>query len=187
MSRKISWNICRAMATSAIWKITWRPWLTTFAPILISFSFRLVSDQSLIGSGVASVRGSCRLVGEHMKLKPHRVCGERSARQSRPLDRAFALLDPLLARPALVVESNDALGRVAHVRHDEADAGIKFSGMPLDLGDHPARLGPGCGLIAEIGMESPDFIGRSSDRTLKQVANPTLQDLVGRQPDRMMI
>jgi hypothetical protein len=25
-------------------------------PILISFSFRLVSDQSLIGSGVASVR-----------------------------------------------------------------------------------------------------------------------------------
>jgi hypothetical protein len=33
-----------------------RPWLTTFAPILISFSFKLVSDQSLIGSGVASVR-----------------------------------------------------------------------------------------------------------------------------------
>src|SRR5262249_28731629 len=51
-----------------------------------------------------------------MKLEPHRVGGERSARQSRPLDRAFALLDPLLARPALVVESNDALGRAAHVR-----------------------------------------------------------------------
>jgi len=27
----------------------------------------------------------------------------------------------LLARSALVVESNDALGRAAHVRHDEAD------------------------------------------------------------------
>ena len=37
------------IATSAIWKATWQPWLTTFAPILISFSFRLVSDQSLIG------------------------------------------------------------------------------------------------------------------------------------------
>src|SRR6516164_7821658 len=49
MSRNISWNICRGIATSAIWKATWRPWLTTFAPILISFSFRLVSDQSLIG------------------------------------------------------------------------------------------------------------------------------------------
>jgi hypothetical protein len=30
--------------------------VTAFAPILISLSFRLVSDQSLIGSGVASVR-----------------------------------------------------------------------------------------------------------------------------------
>ena len=58
-------------------------------------------------------------------------------------DRAFALLDPLLARPALVVERNDALGRAAHVCQDEADAGIKFSGMPLDLGDNPPRLGPG--------------------------------------------
>jgi hypothetical protein len=34
-------------------------------------------------------------------------------------------------------------------------------------------------------MEPPDFIGRSSDRTLELVANPTLQDLVGRQPDRI--
>jgi hypothetical protein len=33
-----------------------RPCLTTFAPILMSFSRRLVSDQSWIGSGVASVR-----------------------------------------------------------------------------------------------------------------------------------
>src|SRR5262245_33113524 len=40
-------------------------------------------------------------------------------------------------------------------------------------------------MIAEIGMEPADFIERSSDRTLEQVANPTLQDLVGRQPDRI--
>ena len=56
ISRKICWNICRGMATSAIWKARPRPWLMTLAPILISFSFRLDSDQSLIGSGVASVR-----------------------------------------------------------------------------------------------------------------------------------
>jgi hypothetical protein len=41
------------VATSAIWKATCRPSLTTFAPILMSFSFRLASDRSLIGSGVA--------------------------------------------------------------------------------------------------------------------------------------
>jgi hypothetical protein len=68
-----------------------------------------------------------------MKLKPHGVGRERSARQPRPLDRVLALLDPLLARSALVVEGNDALGRAAQVRHDEADAGIKFSGCHSTL------------------------------------------------------
>ena len=51
------------------------------------------------------------IVGERMKLEPHRVGGERPARQPRPLDRALALLDPLLARAALVVEGDDPLGR----------------------------------------------------------------------------
>ena len=76
---------------------------------------------------------------------------------------AFALLDPLLARLTRVVESNDALGRAAHVRHDEADAGIKFSGISRDLGDNPPRLGPGSGLIAEIDMEPAHMVRRSSD------------------------
>jgi hypothetical protein len=37
---RISANICRGAATSAIWKVTYLPWLTTFAPILMSFSRR---------------------------------------------------------------------------------------------------------------------------------------------------
>ena len=106
-----------------------------------------------------------------MKLEPHRVGGERSARQSRPLHRAFALLDPSLAHPALVVDSNDALGRAAHVRHDETDAGIKLSGMPLDLGDNSPRLilvqVPG--LLAEIGMEPAHMGRRSSDWAREQL------------------
>jgi hypothetical protein len=35
MSDRISWNICRGTATSAIWNVTQRPRLTTFASILI--------------------------------------------------------------------------------------------------------------------------------------------------------
>jgi len=42
------------MATSAIWNAKQRAWLTTFAPILISFSLSVFGDQSSIGSGVAS-------------------------------------------------------------------------------------------------------------------------------------
>jgi hypothetical protein len=45
INRKISWNTCRGMATSAIWKATQRPRLNTFAAILISFSFKFVSDR----------------------------------------------------------------------------------------------------------------------------------------------
>src|SRR5262249_28219295 len=97
-----------------------------------------------------------------------------------PFDRALPFLDPLLARAALVVERDHALGRAAHVRHDEADAGIKFSGMPLDLGDNPPRLGPGSGLIAEIGMEPAHMVRRSSDWAREQIADPALQNLVGR-------
>jgi hypothetical protein len=40
------------------------------------------------------------IVRERMKLEPHRVSGERPARQPRPLARAFAFLDPLFARAA---------------------------------------------------------------------------------------
>src|SRR5262247_2707818 len=121
------------------------------------------------------------VVGERMKLEPHRVGGDRSARQSRPLDRAFALLDPLLARAALVVERDHALGRAAHVRHDEADARIKFFGMPLDLGNHLARLAPASGLIAEARMTPAHMVGGSSDRTLEQIANAVLRTrLAGR-------
>src|SRR5262249_41468845 len=95
------------------------------------------------------------IVGERMKLEPHRVGGKRSARQPRPLDRPFALFDPLLARPALVVEGNDALGRAGHVGDDEPDARIEFARMPFDLGDHSARLRPASGLVGEIGEEPP--------------------------------
>ncbi len=98
----------------------------------------------------------------------------------------LAFLDPLLARAALVVERDHTLGRAAHVRHDEADARIKFFGMPLDLGNHPARrLAPACGLIAEAGMTPAHMVRGSSDRTLEQIADPVLEDPVGRQADRI--
>src|SRR5262249_16170150 len=141
------------MAISAIWK---RPWLTTFAPILISLSFKVVRPVLDRVRRRQHAQEIAEVVGERMKLEPHCVGGERSARQSRPLDRAFALLDPLLARPCCRKQR-----RAAHVRHDEADAGIKFSGMPLDLGDNPPRLGPGSGLIAEVGMEPAHMVRRS--------------------------
>jgi len=89
-----------------------------------------------------------------MKLEPHRIGGERSARQSRPLDRAFALLDPLLARPALVVESNDALGRAARVRHDEADGLARLRAL-----GHERRYAIMCADAVWLAMPSMHHCG----------------------------
>src|SRR5271167_1173539 len=58
--------------------------------------------------------------------------------------------------------------------------------MPLDLGDHTARLDPTPGLIAEVGMKPPHLVRWSPDRAFEQVADPVLQDPVCRQPDRIL-
>ncbi len=42
-------------ATSANWSVTYRPWRTTLAPILTSFSRSVVSDQCSTSFGKASV------------------------------------------------------------------------------------------------------------------------------------
>jgi pimeloyl-ACP methyl ester carboxylesterase len=72
-----------------------------------------------------------------MKLEPHGVGRERPAQQPYH-DRALAFVDPLFARPALIIEGDDPVGRARQVGDDEADARIKFAGMPLDLGDNPS-------------------------------------------------
>src|ERR1039458_9839863 len=98
MSRKISWNILRGMATSAILE-------SDIAAV--AHHLRADLDQLLLQARQRPVLDRFRrrqraqevakVVGERMKLKPHGVGGESPARQPRPLDRALAFLDPLLA------------------------------------------------------------------------------------------
>jgi hypothetical protein len=44
--------------------------------------------------------------------------------------------------------------------------------VPFDLGNHPARLVPASGLIGEVRVRSAHVIGRATNRTLEQIANP---------------
>src|SRR3546814_9912318 len=71
-----------------------------------------------------------------MKLEPDCVVAEPTARQPHSFDRRLALLDPLFRRAAPVVERHDALGGTPQVGDDEADAGIEFARMPIDLGNN---------------------------------------------------
>src|SRR5262245_49928191 len=69
-----------------------------------------------------------------MKLEPHGVGRERPARQPRPFDRALAFFDPLLARAALVVERDHALGRLC--RHHDVEVGAKCDHRPPLIAQH---------------------------------------------------
>src|SRR5258708_33731436 len=75
-------------------------------------------------------------------LAPEPVAGE-----PRPVGRGLALLDPLLRRPAPVVEADDGPVGPGQGGHDEADPREQLAEVMLDLGDHPPRPVPGRGPI----------------------------------------
>ena len=56
ISRRISRNGFLGTATSANWNITYRPWLTTLAPILFGFSHSVVIDKCSTSSDKANDR-----------------------------------------------------------------------------------------------------------------------------------
>jgi hypothetical protein len=118
-----------------------------------------------------------------VKLEADRVRGERVAGKTGPSDRALALLDPLFARAALVVEGDDIFGRPRQVGDDEANTRIQFARMPFDLGDDTAWLCPTSSLIGEVRVGAPDVKGGAAERTLEKIADAFLQDAVGGQPD----
>lgn len=86
----------------------------------------------------------------------------------------------------MIVEGHDPFGRAAQVGDDKVDAGIQFAGMSFGLGNDAAFPVPRSGLVAEAGMEPLDTLGRTPDRTAKQLGDAFLVTLVGRQADRIV-
>jgi hypothetical protein len=72
-------NIRPDTATSAIWNVTWRPWLMTLGPILISFSRRLVSPRLHRLGQRQRPHEIAEVVGERMELETESVGGEGAA------------------------------------------------------------------------------------------------------------
>ena len=120
------------------------------------------------------------VVGERMQLKPHSIVGELATGQSCPPDGVFAFLDVLLRRATLIVEDDDPLGWPGEVGHNEADPGIKFTRMPFDLGDNPARLGLTGGPVTEVRVVASHLFRWPADRALQEVGDIAPQDCVRR-------
>lgn len=120
-----------------------------------------------------------------MQLKSHLVGPEPLVRQPRRLDRVLAFLDPLLRFAALIVEIHHVLRGTVQVGHDEADGREQLAWMPLDLGHHPARAVPTLSLIVEAVVVAPHRLRRPAHRTVQQVADAPLEDLVAGQAYRI--
>src|SRR5262245_36172925 len=97
-------------------------------------------------------------------VSDHELCGRQCIKGTTCSTVGSYDINIYVAR---VVKGDDPLGRARQVGDDKADGRIKLAGRPLDFGDHPARLRPASGLIAEISIEPPNFIWWSSDRTLE--------------------
>src|SRR3954453_286188 len=91
----------------------------------------------------------------------------------------------LLARAAPVIEDDNTLGRSRQIGDDETDMRVQFARTPFDLGHNMARLVPALRLIAEAGVVTSYLVWGSSDWALQQMSDLILQNLIGRQPDRV--
>src|SRR2546425_896612 len=83
-----------------------------------------------------------KAVGDHPEEQPNLSGPEPATGDAGPVGGGLALLDPLLGRPALVVEADDCSVRPQR-GDDEAYSGKQFTEVMLDLGDHAARAVPG--------------------------------------------
>ena len=95
----------------------------------------------------------------------------------------FPFLDPLLRRPALVVEANDGPVRPGQGGDDEAHPRKEFSQVMLDLGDHPPRPVSGRGPIPKAPVTHQRGVARSAAWPGEQALDGPLQDSVGREAD----
>lgn len=91
---------------------------------------------------VHTLKKDAEVVGQCVKLKPDLIVTELLAGQTGPSDGILAFFDVLLCGATLIVEAKQLFGRKGEVGDDKAEAGEQLTGMPFDLGNHPAGLAP---------------------------------------------
>jgi len=101
------------------------------------------------------------------------------------MGRGVTFLDPLLRRPTLVVEANDSPVPSSQAGDDEPHPREEFPEVMLDFGDHASRPVPRRRLILETPIADQRRVARSAARPGEQILDAPLQDVVGREADRV--
>ena len=127
-----------------------------------------------------------RISSSRTRISPDLVRAEPVTRQSCPVRRLLAFLDPLLGGPALVVKRHDRAIRELEIGHDEADARKQFADAVLDFRHDPSGRGPALRLIPDTRVPNQRLVARSSRRTKQEVFDLKRQVFVRRYPDRVL-
>ena len=140
-------RICRKSVgvkwLSASWRMKYRACRMRRPPVFEEPLLETRQGPVLDGHGENEpAQEIAEVVGDHPEEQPHLIGPEPVTGEAGPVGGGLALLDPLLGRPALVVEADDCSVRPQR-GDDEAYSGKQFTEVMLDLGDHAARAVPG--------------------------------------------
>lgn len=125
------------------------------------------------------------VVGDDAEKQSHLVGPESMTREACPVGSGLALLDPLLGRPALVVEADDRAVRSRERGNDEAYPRKQLSEVMLSLGDHASRSVPGRCLTLKASVLHQRGMARSATGPCEQILDLPLQQVVGWEADRV--
>jgi len=121
--------------------------------------------------------------GDHPQEQSRLIGPEAVAGKASPVGGGFALLDPSLFRPTLVVKADDGRVRPGQGGDDEAHPGKELAPVMLDLDEDPSRSVPGGGLIGEAAVADPRGMAGPAAGRDEQVLDGPLQHGVGRETD----
>ena len=124
----------------ASWSLKDRACRTRRAPVLKSRCWAARQGPALDGDGQGEP-------AQEIVIRPEAVAGE-----ARPAGGGFPFLDPLLDRPAPVVEADDGPVRPGQRGDDEAHPRDQLAEVMLDFGNDPPRPVPRCGLVVEAAV-----------------------------------
>ncbi len=108
------------------------------------------------------------VVGDNPEEQADLIGPEPVTGEPGPVGGGFALLDPLLRRPAPVVEEDDGAVRASQGRDDKTHARKEFAEVMLNLGDHSSRSVPGGGLILEAAVSDQGGVAGSAARPVSR-------------------
>ncbi len=123
------------------------------------------------------------VVRDDSQKEPHLIGPETVAGEAGPVGSLFPFLDPLLRRPALVVEADDGPVRPGQGGDDEAHAGKELPKVMLDFGDDSPRPVPGGSLILEAAVADQRGVAGSAAWSGQQVLDGPLQHIISGEAD----